>query len=90
MERTVKALHSIYEQVLHYEKKTYDFGSVFGEKPHEFFLSCLPPELRANFSASGSLPYILKEDNKSSLKHFLRAYPEDPVLRDWNGDMQKN
>ena len=90
VERTVKALHSVYEQVLRLEKKTYDFRRVFGSRPYEFFLSCLPPELRANFSASASLPYILKEDNKSSLKHFLRTYPEDLVLRDWNEDMQKN
>lgn len=89
VEKTVRDLHGIYEELLSLEKRVFSFPQVFGKEPHEFFLSCLPPDLRSDFPAVASLPHILRGENKSSLGHFFRTYPGDDVLRRWNAALQK-
>ncbi len=88
VEHTVNSLHGIYDQVMLLEKRVFDFRHVFGTRPYEFFLSCLTPDWKENFSVTSSLPYILREENKSSLHHFSRMYPEDQILRAWKMKLQ--
>ena len=83
VEKTVGKLHELYDSLMAKEKRVHDFRQTFGVTPHEYFFSCLPPTLRQNFSPDKSLPLILREKNKSSLLHFVRVYPEDKILRDW-------
>jgi len=82
---TVKLLHGLYDEILGREKEQYNFQGTFGKIPHEFFLACLPPSLRKNFKVDSTWPLILREENKSSLPHFCRCYPEDEILQRWNG-----
>lgn len=96
-EKTMRALHQIYEEVLCKNKKVYSFNDIFGKLPYQWFLSCLPPKEKAvlagNISADrmsdsvkkefSQLPYILREKSKSSIEHFYRNYPEDDILDYW-------
>jgi len=43
---TVEKLHTLYNQVIQMDKREYTFSSVLGQKPYQYFLSCLPPELK--------------------------------------------
>ena len=85
--RTVEAWHTIYDEVLRTDKSSYDFEPIFGATPHDWFLACLPPDLRRDFTVSNDWPDILKEPNKSSLPHFSRIYPHDEKLRAWNDEL---
>lgn len=90
--KTLLGLTAVYDEVLQHEKRSYSFQKVFGEQPYEYFLACLPCELRQEFEANlknntalapQSWPRILKEKSKSSLLHFCRTYPEDVFLQQW-------
>lgn len=93
---TVQSLHDVYSDILDEENKMYDFKSVFGKKPHEWFLSCLGKERNKLEQVSKNVekdkPYdkikidlrILKEKNKGSIHQFLRYYPQDENLRYWS------
>lgn len=92
VENTLHKLSTVYDEVLQHEKRSYSFQKVFGEHPYEYFLACLPYELRQEFEANlkkhtalmpQAWPKILKERSKSSLLHFGRFYPEDNVLEQW-------
>ena len=83
VKRTVEQWHAVYEQILPLQKKTYDFRAVFGSNPHQYFLSCLPPQLKSNFDSVKELPLILKDKSKSSLLQFRHVYPENLQLRQW-------
>lgn len=83
VEHTVKQWHSVYEQILPLSKKIYNFISVFGNAPYQYFLSCLPPELKANFDTVQELPDILKGKSKSSLLQFRHIYPDDRQIQQW-------
>ena len=90
-EDTARALGQIYEAVLPQAKVCISFRNVFGEQPHEYFLSCLPPDLRTQFRSCidgvppdfSALPTIFRESGKSSLPHFHRIYPQDVILKNW-------
>lgn len=44
LEKTVKKMNRIYDDVMKIPKRTFEFGAIFGEKPYEWFLSCLGEE----------------------------------------------
>lgn len=80
---TIKSLNSIYDEVMAKPKQAFSF-ELLGSNPKEWFLRGLPPSLIAAFTGDeidfGSLPHILREASKSSLKHFARCYPADSYL----------
>jgi len=86
-------------EVMKMSRKNFDFRTVFGSQPHEWFLTCLGDDL-APFAASlSSLPDsleeetiknmirssspILRENTKSSILHFANNFPEDKYLQYW-------
>lgn len=89
---TVHGLEQIYDDMIQQKKCRYQFKDIFGQKPYEYFLACLPGSLREEFEANQchgrplhpwEWPIILKEKSKSSLQQFCKIYPDDPVLLDW-------
>ncbi|QGG48895.1 glycosyl transferases group 1 family protein [Heliorestis convoluta] len=98
IEKTVAKLHDIYDSLLNKEKRDFDFCTVFGKNPADWFLSCLGDE-RSFFYWLENINEateknevqrrwlltsdILKEKNKSSLFHFYRYYPKDSRLSKW-------
>lgn len=89
VEKTVQKLHQVYDDVLDTDKKTYNFANVFGKAPYEWFLACLTPDEQEYFSENNvekikNCRIILKEENKSSVAHFTRNYPNDSVLQHWH------
>lgn len=91
VDHTANALGYVYDMVLSHEKSYYSFETVFGERPYEYFMSCLPPNLQKQFRVHiesealnmATLPIILQEQGKSSLPHFHRIYPQDLILSQW-------
>ena len=92
---TVRRLNAIYDAIITMPKKTYDFASVLGSSPPEYFLAGLPPTLREKFTViwkgtapnKQDWPLILREKNKSSLAHFIRNYPQDETLQKWQREI---
>ncbi len=88
---------NIIKSVLKEEKTKFDFKSVFGNEPYEWFMSCLGNEkiyfeksIESNNSAQNIAEFgiknsdpILKGTSKSSIPHFL-SYYDDEVLKYWN------
>ena len=95
VERTVSGLHEVYARVLKKDKKLHDFSAVFGNSPSEYFLSCLPPDIKRKFMKKDTAcdfsdwPLILKERSKSSLPQFARYYPKDRWLGLWCEEMRE-
>lgn len=95
VKNTVGNLERIYEETLEKEKNVYDFSAIFGDKPYQYFLACLPKEVKLVFEKllvdetesldPQQLPVILLEHSKSSIQHFARTYPEDAILQKWAG-----
>lgn len=77
--------------ILTLDKKTFEFKSVFGDKPYEWFLTCLGEDKKKfedslrndNYAAKLSLSDIkpiLKGKGKSSIEHFYNTFPNDKKL----------
>lgn len=93
--KTVEKLHKVYDEIINKDKKIYDFKDVFGECPYEWFLTCLGSEKETFIKSlendgylenSGKMKTdltILKDNNKSSINHFVKYYPDDKKLKYW-------
>lgn len=88
---TERQLHEHYRKLMDKPKQQFDFRSIFGSTPWEWFLSCLG-EYRSLFSletidASRSerlkLP-VLYEKSKSSVFQYRQYFPDDPHLQQWS------
>ncbi len=93
-----KFLRAINE-TLELEKRVFDFKSVFGEEPYQWFMECLGKEKEYFANSISNIcenndsiinefyiknsDPILKGTSKSSIPHFL-SYYEDKVLEYWN------
>ncbi|RDY24513.1 glycosyltransferase [Romboutsia maritimum] len=98
VKKTVEKLDEVYDEIIKEEKKMYDFKSVFGKYPYEWFLACLgrekeefenslkvkEKELDYNKISINTSLIILKEKNKSSIYQFLKYYPDDTNLKYWS------
>lgn len=91
---TVNKLNCVYDEVMKNSKRKYSFNDIFGKYPYEWFLSCLGDKKRL-FHMDGNLNdyikkdieeemYILKEKNKSSIRQFIKYYPNDIYLNYFN------
>jgi L-malate glycosyltransferase len=101
-EKNVELMRVELDTVSRMPKKQFNFASVFGTEPYEWFLACLGEDY-ASFADSiddrihsnaeemaivtnkikSCIP-ILREKNKSSIRHFSNMFPNDVHLRYWN------
>ena len=90
-EKNAERFHSACQQISGEDKRPRDF-SFLGGTPWQWFLWGLDQRYRGRFqdAAAGrgdvsellrTCPPILREERKSSLRHFAAIYPEDAVLR---------
>ena len=85
---TAEQLRCHYRAVLAEPKREWNFRSVFGARPSDWFRSCLGPEAW-RFHDDGSVDIraqpaeILLEPNKGSVFHYRRFYPDDRRLAAW-------
>lgn len=86
---THHALSQHYATVAQEDKRTFDFRSVFGHRPADWFRACqgdeawrFPDEVS---DAAPSLPgpHYLYENTKGSVFHYHRTFPLDPRLAAW-------
>lgn len=101
-ENNVELMRVELDKVASMRKKQFDFVTVFGKKPYEWFLACLGEDCapfldsidnkkRSNAEEMAILTHkikscapILREKNKSSIRHFSNVFPNDVNLRYWN------
>ncbi len=105
IENNVNKFQLVYNEVLKYSKKIFKFKDIFGEKPYEWFLSCLGEDKQI-FKESLytkdknrkielenqiiNCKDILRENTKSSIFHFEKFFPEDTNLVYWSNLVRKN
>ena len=86
LKSTVDKLHEVYNEVDFCEKKHFNFREVFGDAPFQYFISGLSPmddkliqkAINNDFDKfKENCPIILQEENKSSIRHFYRVFPEE-------------
>jgi len=101
-EKNVELMRVELDTVSRMPKKKFNFASVFGTEPYEWFLACLGEDY-ASFSDSidekitsdaekikiatykiKTCSPILRERNKSSIRHFSDVFPNDVNIRYWN------
>lgn len=93
VERTGNAMRTHYEAVLGESKRLFDFTSVFGDTPSDWFLSCQGNE-RWRFKETGEVcldgnpPHFLFERTKSSAIHFSNTFPNDRFLASWKQQLE--
>ena len=78
----------LYQEILDKPRKPFDFFSIFGNSPCEWFLSG-----RADADRWSKISYIreliengdyaVNTITKGSLNHFAMTFPEEPVLKKW-------
>ena len=101
-ENNVELMRIGFDEVARMPKKQFNFVSVFGTQPYEWFLACLgedyapfadsiddrkrsnPREMVNVTNKIKSCIPILREKNKSSIRHFSNVFPNDVNLRYWN------
>lgn len=91
IKNNIKELENELEDILKLDKKKFEFKSVFGDNPYEWFLTCLGEDKKifednltndkctAKLSSSKIKP-ILKGKGKSSIEHFYVTFPNDKKL----------
>jgi glycosyltransferase involved in cell wall biosynthesis len=92
LETTAHDLRTQYDKLIKQPKKTFDFKTVLGETPFDWFMAGLgayaplfaPGAEDSKRKERHALPFLY-EKNKSSLAHFLRYFSEDAKLRYWQG-----
>lgn len=77
-----------YEATLAGRKTSFDFRSMLGAEPADWFLACqqAPHDFEERLSAMRSDPFArhgLYEASKGSLRHFASHFPEDARLNAW-------
>ncbi len=100
MQKNIKNMRKALTEVLEQEKKVFDFRFIFGTEPYQWFLSCLGED-REIFEQSlkeltpeveekiRNCREILKENSKSSVKHFLKYFGNDKHLQYWDKIIEK-
>lgn len=90
LEKTIQGLDAHYQKLILEEKKSFSFSSVFGNTPHEWFLSCTGKYAHYFTSVSDSAlrPVrlrhpVLYEQSKSSVFQFFKYFPWDETLEKW-------
>ncbi len=90
LKKTVQSLDSHYQLLMEEEKRSFNFSSVFGSTPHEWFFSCLGKYRKyfanihgANLRKERLKHPVLYEVSKSSVFHFSRYFPRDTTLMQW-------
>jgi len=73
MDKIIKRLNESYEQVLLMDIKTFKFSRVFGEKPYEWFLSCLGAD-REMFLKSISTDVYEKSNRERIEKDIINCH----------------
>ena len=98
-EKNMCDLHGQLMKISHLNKRVIDFKRFCGESPYQWFMNFLGED-RQFFEGSidnseinrksfyeeiikRSSP-ILREKNKSSIRHFSECFPEDEILKYWN------
>lgn len=98
-DRNVELMRTELDAVARMPQKEFDFASIFGVQPYEWFLSCLGDDRPAFYGSLSSdttvkpsnvvenairgCSQILKEKTKSSVQHFADTFPEDLTLQYW-------
>ena len=90
LEKTIQGLDTHYRRLMREEKKSFDFSSVFGNTPHEWFLSCIGKYLKyftvdsdKDLRVARLLHPVLYEQSKSSAFQFFKYFPYDKTLERW-------
>lgn len=99
--QNVEIMRTGFQKISSMPKKVFNFKNIFGDKPSDWFLSCLGEDeqvfrdsldnelMKHNEqkeyieSEIKNCSPILREKNKSSIKHFAKTYPEDEILQYW-------
>lgn len=97
LEKTIMGLDTHYQRLMLKEKMVFNFSSVFGSTPHEWFLSCIGKYVRFFTSAqditlrNARLQHpVLYERSKSSAFQFFKYFPQDKELERWVSMLQED
>ena len=88
---TERQLREHYQRLLDTPKRRFDFRTIFGSTPWEWFSSCLGnykdlfslETIDASRQERLKLP-VLYEKSKSSVFQFRHYFPDDPMLKQWS------
>ena len=88
IDATHRALLTHYTALMGEEKRSYDFRSILGKEPADWFLSAQGDEARrfkedGSVDCAGELPHALREQSKGSVFHYARHFPYDKRLASW-------
>ncbi len=93
---THRALNRHYAKVSQEEKSSFDFRTVFGHHPADWFRACqgeetwrFPDNRPDNAAPLSPGPHHLYEKTKGSVFHYHRTYPSDPRLAAWAKNLSK-
>ncbi|WP_306605874.1 glycosyltransferase family 4 protein [Azonexus sp.] len=96
VDRTCNGLDTHYTTVVDEEKKSFDFCSIFGQGPADWFRSCqgeqiwrFPDRLTDIPACILEGPHYLYELTKGSVFHYHRAFPDDPRLAAWSRNLNQ-
>jgi len=92
--QTAAAMADIYRRVMGGEPRAFDFRPIFGERPSQWFRSCLGAYADCFDSAAArerrlALPFLY-ERSKGSVFQFQRAFPDDAELARWAGWLEND
>lgn len=101
LKKNIGQMEVAYDQVIEKPKEVIDFHEFLGEKPYEWFLSCVGKEKSIFIDSLDkkidrgeveekirNCEYILRESTKSSIIHFSKYFPSDQVLNYWKEIIQ--
>lgn len=89
---SIKKFNAVYQKIMLQEKERFDYRSVFGSKPCEWFLSYqADPDQYANNGfvnlSAGHAKYAALEMTKGSAFHFFKYYSNDAMLSKWSNSL---
>lgn len=93
---THQALNRHYAAVVREDKRPFDFRTVFGRHPADWFRACqgeeawrFPDDVSDNAAPAPPGPHHLYENTKGSVFHYHRTFPLDPRLATWAKHLTK-
>jgi len=89
------AFKDIYENIFCQNKTEINFESIFGNEPHQWFLSCQSNRnyflgLSGKEKISNYEKYGLLEETKGSAYHFYKLFPDDLILKKWTEKLNED
>lgn len=84
------SLNSHYKECASLEKHSISFVDIFGVDPSDWFLSCqgntaiFSEDGNHDVELGGYSTYGLLEQSKGTVFHFLRYFPDNPILIQWS------